>query len=512
MTLQPDTLAVTVVTIPLEPLPTILDPIVTSVTRDERSLSEVAAAVSVADTSAIGRGRTVGLHETLRMMPGVQVASRYGADDVKIGIRGSAARAGLAVRGVAVLLDGIPLTEPDGVARLDLLELAAARQVEVVRGPASALYAGSPSGLVNVVSRSGRDSRGVAARALAGPFGFRKIDGHGGDVFAGGRGSWFSAASYTSGDGYRAHSDGDIVRGQVAFDYVAAPGTRVAVQANGSRLDTRLPGAQNQPEFDVDPDAVSAAAETFGFGRGDNRYRAGARLERVVGSGIASGYFFYGGRTLDFPITGTIVDLNLHRVQVGARLRGDRVGGLPLDATVGLDYDNIFGLDHRWENDGGDPDGLLDYGHLAVPNLGAYSQIEWQAARAARVTLGLRYDQVTYRFESFIPDSSADRERAFDQLSPRLSAVWGLGSATSLYASAARGFEVPAIGEISAGPSAPLSQSLHPKSLWNFEVGARRIVGGRVLIDGSVFYADVRGEFVPRKQRQERTGERQPLT
>ena len=30
-------------------------------------------------------------------------------------------------RGVAVLLDGIPLTEPDGAARLDLIELAAAR-------------------------------------------------------------------------------------------------------------------------------------------------------------------------------------------------------------------------------------------------------------------------------------------------------------------------------------------------------------------------------------------------
>ena len=268
VTLQPDTLAVAVVTIPLEPLPTILDPIVTSVTRDERSLSELAAAVSVADTSAIGRHRTVGLHETLRMMPGVQVASRYGADDVRIGIRGSAARAGLAVRGVAVLLDGIPLTEPDGVARLDLLELAASRQVEVVRGPASALYAGSPSGLVNVVSRSGRDSRGVSARALAGPFGFRKYDGHVGDVFASGRGSWFSSASYTSGDGYRVHSDGDILRGQVAFDYVVAPGTRVAIQAHGSRLDTRLPGAQSQPEFDADPDGVSP-------GRRGVRFRAG---------------------------------------------------------------------------------------------------------------------------------------------------------------------------------------------------------------------------------------------
>ena len=351
--LQVDALAATEVTIPLEPVPTILDPIVTSATRDARSLSEVAAAVSVADTSAIRRGRTVGLDEVLRMMPGVEAASRYGTDEVNIGIRGSAARARQAVRGVAVLLDGIPLSEPDGVARLDLIELAASRQVEVVRGPVSALYAGSPSGVVNVVSRTGRDSRGISVRALGGASGFQKYDGHLGGVFEGGRGSGFAAASYTSADGYRAHSDGDILRGQVAFDYVAAPGTRVAIQANGSRLDSRLPGSQTQLQFDADPAGAAPAALTFGFGRGDNRYRGGARLEQVVGNGLASGYFFYGGSTLDFPIPTEIVDLNLDRVQGGARLRADRVAGAPLDATIGFDYDNVFGTDRRWENDGG---------------------------------------------------------------------------------------------------------------------------------------------------------------
>ncbi len=148
-------------------------------------------------------------------MPGVQAASQYGTDQVSIGIRGSAARGAFALRGIAVLLDGIPLTESDGRSRLDLIELAASRQVEVVRGPASALYAGSPGGVVNVVSRSGRDSRGISARALGGAFGFRKYDGHAGGVFAGGRGSALAAASYTTADGYRAHSTGSTYAGPV---------------------------------------------------------------------------------------------------------------------------------------------------------------------------------------------------------------------------------------------------------------------------------------------------------
>jgi iron complex outermembrane receptor protein len=497
--LQVDTLAVTEVEIPLEPVATKLDPIVTSATRDARSLSEVAAAVSVADTSAIYRDRTVGLHETLRMMPGVQVASRYGGmEDVKIGIRGSGSRPGQAVRGVAVLLDGIPLTESDGVARLDLIELAAARQVEVVRGPVSALYAGSPSGVVNVVSRTGRDSRGISVRALRGAFGFQKYDGHAGGVVANGRGSAFAAASYTSAEGYRAHSDGDILRGQVAFDYVAAPGTRIAIQGNGSRLDSRLPGSQSQPQFDADPNGAAPAAVMFGFGRGDNRYRAGARLEQVVGNGIANAYFFWGGRTLDFPIPTSIVDLNLRRVQGGARFHADRVATSPLDATVGFDYDNVFGSDHRWANAGGGVRGsLLDDGYFSVPNLGAYSQVEWEAARSLGVTLGLRYDRVTYRFESYTAGKIPQKETAFDQVSPRLSTAWRPDAETSLYASVGRGFEVPAINELSGSPGDTLFLT-RPKSLWNYEVGARRVVGGRALLEGSLFYADVRGEFVPR--------------
>ncbi len=489
--------AITAVEIPLEPVAAILDPIVTSATRDARSVSEVAAAVSVADTSAIRRARTVGLHETLRMMPGVQVVSRYGGmEDVRIGIRGSASRASQAVRGVAVLLDGIPLTESDGVARLDLIELAASRQVEVVRGPVSALYAGSPNGVVNVLSRTGRDSRGISVRAMGGAFGLQKYDGRAGGVFASGRASGFAAGSYTSADGYRGHSDGDVVRAQVAFDYVASPGTRIAIQANGSRLDVRLPGSQNQPQFDANPDDAAPTAVTFGLGRGDNRWRAGARVEQVVGNGIASGHFFYGGRTLRFPTVMGIVDGNFHRIQGGARLRADRIARSPVDATIGLDYDNIFGRDQRWVNDSGVRGPMYDDGYFRVPNLGAYSQIEWRATRVAGVTLGVRYDRVTYRFESYA--SIAEQATTFDQLSPKLSAVWRLDSAMSLYTSVGRGLEVPAIGELSQNPAGQLSLSLRPKSLWNYEVGARRIVGDRALLEGSVFYADVRGEFVPR--------------
>jgi len=495
VTVEVKPVAATDVDIRLEAVLTIHDLTVTSEKRDPRSLSDVTGAVSVADTSAIRRGRTVGLNETLRMMPGVQAPSRYGTEDVNLGIRGSAARARQAVRGVTMLIDGIPLSEPDGVARPDLIDLAATKQVEVVRGPVSVLNAGSTGGVVNVVSRTGRDSPGVSASALGGAFGFRKYDGQAGGEFAGGKGSGFAAGSYTWGDGYRAHSDADIARGQLAFDYAAAPGTRLFVQANGSQLDSRLPGSLSQPQFDADPTAAAPSAVAFAVGRTDNRYRAGARLEQAVGSGTASGYFFYSWRNLHSPNAGEIVELNLERVQGGARVRSGPIAGQPLDATIGVDYDILYGTDKRWQNLGGAPGAVNDDGHYSVPNLGAYSQLQWRASRAVEATLGLRFDRVTYQYESKV--GIPRQETAFDQLSPRLSVGWSTDEATALHASVGQGFETPAINELSPSPGDSLSLSLHPKSLWNYEVGARHVVGGRVLLDGSVFYADVSGEFVP---------------
>ncbi len=492
---QVESLVVTEVDIRLEPVLTIHDLIATSQTRDPRSLGEVTGAVSVADTSAIRRGRTVGLNETLRMMPGVQAPSRYGTEDVNLGIRGSAARARQAVRGVTMLIDGIPLSEPDGVGRPDLIDLAATKQVEVVRGPVSVLNAGSTGGVVNVVSRTGHDSPGGTGSALGGGFGFRKYDAQAGGEFAGGKGSGFASGSYTWAEGYRAHSEADMVRGQTAFDYAAGPRTRLFVQASGSQLDSRLPGSLTQAQFDTDPNSAAPSAVAFGVGRSDNRYRAGARLEQAVGSGTASGYFFYSWRNLHSPNAGEIVELNLERVQGGARARSGPIAGQALHATIGLDYDILYGTDRRWQNLGGAPGAMNDDGHYSVPNLGAYSQLQWRASRAVEATLGLRYDRVTYQYESKV--GIPRQETAFDQLSPRLSVGWSANEATALHASVGRGFETPAINELSPSPGDSLSLSLHPKSLWNYEVGARRVIAGRVLLDGSVFYADVNGEFVP---------------
>lgn len=159
-----------------------LNPVVTTATRDQRELRKLPVSMTVIDTNTINRTSTVSLTEALRTVPGVIAGNLFGGDDVRLSIRGSGARGGFGVRGVGLLLDGVPITEPDGQTRLDQLDLGAARSIEIVRGPGSAMYGGAASGgVVNVITRSGRELQGVSLRVTGGGFGFdsvnlRKVD------------------------------------------------------------------------------------------------------------------------------------------------------------------------------------------------------------------------------------------------------------------------------------------------------------------------------------------------
>ncbi|HEX5635017.1 MAG TPA: TonB-dependent receptor plug domain-containing protein, partial [Gemmatimonadales bacterium] len=358
---------------------TTLDPVVVTATRDERSLADVAAAVSVADSQAIKSGRTAGLHEVMRYMPGVQATSRYGGDDVNLSIRGSGIRTTFGVRGVAVLMDGVPITEPDGLTRLDMIELSQARQVEVVRGPTSAVYGGVASGgAVNIISRSGAETRGATVRAQQGAFGFSKYDASLGGTFAGERGSALASGAYTWADGFRDFNENRMWRFNLRSDYRLLPQTRVGVEASSSSLDMNIPGALTQSEYDADPYQAAPVNVANQYARRDERYRVGTRIDQGLGAGgQATGYVFYGGRTIDHPIF-QVIDQNLHRVQAGGRVRTglDRGVDPRLELTAGLDYDNLYGTDRRYRNVGGERGAIVADGYVGLPNLGVYAQAE----------------------------------------------------------------------------------------------------------------------------------------
>lgn len=489
----------------LDAAATTLAPMVVTASRQEQSLADVPAAVSVADSTVIKSGRTAGLHEVLRYTPGVQATSRFGGDDVNLSIRGSGIRTTFGVRGVAVLLDGVPITEPDGLTRLDLIELGAAKQVEVVRGPASALYGGVASGgAINIISRSGAESRGAQLRVQRGGFGFEKYDGAWGGTFDRDRGSVYVAGAHTYSDGFRDLSGNRMTRFTLRSDYRPGRFTRLGLEASTSSLDMSIPGALNEAELDANPNQAAATNIANRYARRDERFRAGLKLDQGFlegGAAQASAYAFYGGRTIDHPIF-QVIDQRLHRVQLGGRVRVpvDRRDDPRVQVTAGADYDNLFGIDRRFQNVGGERGAVAADGYLGLPNLGVYAQAEARLSRGVSLTAGLRHDRVRYNLEYYGPQAPYVAERTFSQTSPRATLTWRAAPGINLYTSVSRGFEVPTSGELTASPDIeqPLNADLEPKSLWNYEAGVKALLGRTLFVDAALFRASVRGEIISR--------------
>jgi len=82
----------------------------------EQAVPEVPHPLSAVGAEAIQRGnRQVALDEALEGIPGVFVLNPHNfAQDTRIAIRGFGARADFGIRGIRLLVDGIPATSPDG--------------------------------------------------------------------------------------------------------------------------------------------------------------------------------------------------------------------------------------------------------------------------------------------------------------------------------------------------------------------------------------------------------------
>ena len=158
----------------------ILQPVEVRATRYVRPVLDVPYAVDVVDRDAIQLAEPgLSLEESVRSLPGIIVHNRNNVSQGdRISIRGLGSRASFGVRGVKLVLDGIPLTMADGQSQLNNLDLTSAGQIEVLRGPSSSLYGNAAGGVIQIRSEEASDRPfQVTPRFITGSHGFRRIQG-----------------------------------------------------------------------------------------------------------------------------------------------------------------------------------------------------------------------------------------------------------------------------------------------------------------------------------------------
>ncbi|MGC3960520.1 MAG: TonB-dependent receptor [Verrucomicrobiota bacterium] len=143
---------------------------VTSVSKKEQKLGNAAAAISVLSNDDLRRSGATSIPEALRSVPGLNV-SAFNSSQWAISSRGFN---GIYANKLLVLVDGRAVYTPvfAGVYwDLQQSMLADLDRIEVIRGPGAAVWgANAVNGVINVVSRSARETLGGYTYAGGGDF------------------------------------------------------------------------------------------------------------------------------------------------------------------------------------------------------------------------------------------------------------------------------------------------------------------------------------------------------
>jgi iron complex outermembrane receptor protein len=439
-------------------------------------------------------GRGYGLDEALNRIPGVLVQSRYGVSDVRLIIRGYGARgagdrsnAGTS-RGIRVILDGFPETEPDGRTSFDGIDLGATSGIEVIRSNATTLFGNAAGGVVNISTLPEFERAFGEAEVAMGGFGFQRYLARLGSTLGDDGARVAGTLVHTVSDGWRAHSDAERTLFNAGISAPLSPATTLSVYAVGTSNRFRIPGPLTQAEVDADPSQANATYASRDERRHNRVGRLGVTVEHDFAGGRAgtlavSGYV--NPKFLQRSERGTFRDFTRYHVGGNATYRastalGSRARGGIL-AGVDEAYQDGAILFYSLTEAGTRGTTLRDNKREGANNLGGFLQGELGLGERWSFTLGGRYDRVTYYSQSFI-NPRLDDTRAFAKVTPRAAINFRLSPSHSFYANVGGGVEVPAGNETDPASTfgqdtvTSLNPLLDPIVSRSYEIGTKQIV------------------------------------
>ena len=499
----------------------VLKPVTVTATRQATSLFAVPLAVTQVKKADWFGTTGYGLDQALSLVPGVVAQSRYGNQDVRIAIRGYGARgagdrsnAGT-TRGIRVLLDGFPETEPDGRTSLDGVDLAAAHSVEVVRSNASAVWGNAAGGIVSISTLPSPTDPRVSFEPMAGSFGLQRYTAQG-SMLVGGSGMLGASFVHSDADGWRAHSPSTRSLFNVSMLAPVGDETNLGVYVVGSHNVFRIPGPLTAAQVDADPRQANATYLTRDERRDNRVVRLGLTLDHQASKKVGVSALLYANpKSLQRSERGTFRDFTRYHLGGSGTVRiatplGAGVRGALL---VGADYALQDGaiLFYSLTPQGTRGDTLRDNKAEGARNAGMFVTEELSFGTGDRwnLALGARYDDITYDYRNYI-NPSINEKKSFTGVTPKVGVTYRLTPTHSVYVSLGGGIEVPAgnetdpAGTFGQDTVTALNPLLEPIRSLTLEVGTKRlwVLGTtsfvrEVSYDVALYQTNVKNEIIP---------------
>jgi iron complex outermembrane recepter protein len=487
-----------------------LEDVVVSASRTEQKSFDAPGSIQSVSRDVIeSSGPQINISEALATVPGINVANRNNySQDLQISIRGFGSRAPFGVRGVRLLIDGIPQTLPDGQGQSSQFALTSADRIEVLKGPISLLYGNAAGGVVQVFTRSAGDTPEFSAAGYVGSDDLYRSSLQ----YSEKRGPYGLVVDYAamSSDGFRDYSKARRDHFNGKLEHVTEHG-KTAFIANILKNDSQDPGSLDETAYLNNPYAAFADNKTHKLGKEFTQGLVGVVSTRQLTEGSSAMYrAYYGKRSLDNPLTSTIYS-RIHRDSYGlsAELNHRRtLGDTPISLNVGFDLDYVE--DHRTQktNSSGTPTGNLTRDEKNIAhNTDGFIQTQWFFNEHVTGIIGGRFSRVTLKVEDNYPvtlpanpDSSGSK--TYTGVSPVIGLTRHYSNSLNAYVQYGRGFETPTLNEVlyspPGGASANIFYSLiNPATSNQVELGFKWRPSPTTKVDGAVFAAKTKNDIVP---------------
>lgn len=471
-----------------------VDEVIVSGTRTPMKIIDIPYSVERVSNVDYKYDRKVALDDALEGIPGLFMQSRYGNHDVRISIRGFGSRSNSGIRGVRILQDGIPESEPDGQTRIESIDFQNVGSIEIVKGNASSLYTNAPGGVINFVSDLEFPRSHVTQFNVFGSFGLHSNGFKA--AYKSENTRFLTTYNYHSAQGYRPHSEDYWHILNSSFE------TRLSERAQLSMFNyyvsgmIRLPGSLTKAQFDADPLQANARDISRDTKRISKKGRVSARLNVGLDDDRRNEIEVTGYATMKyFERTARSYRIfNRHGIGASARfINKSKFGEHDNMFSFGGDLFFQAGPIEEYNNlNGRKGDNLNVLTDETITNTGFYAQNSFSIINdrfTALVTA--RYDNVGFKArDQLLAVRSA--ERSFNRVTPKIAFNYKFTPRIALYSSYGLGFDTPAGNELdnyplSSNTTILLNPDLRPQSSKNFEIGFKGALDESAYFRGATF-------------------------
>ncbi|MDQ3109547.1 MAG: TonB-dependent receptor [Bacteroidota bacterium] len=470
---------------------------------DKQPVLRVPASVTILDSAALNAYPGQSLVAPFNAVAGVRMEERSPMS-YRLSIRGSLLRSPFGIRNVKIYMDEFPLTDAGGNSYLNLIDLTAIHNVEVLKGPNGSIFGANSGGVVRLdVTPLPPDSFRISANAGTGSYGLwhehLKFEKQAGKHF------FTLSESVQRSDGYRENSAAQRICFQATENWKYTPRAEIRALFFYSDLGYGTPGGLTLQQWEMNPRASRPATATLPgawdqkAGVHNSTFYGGILHERKIGNHLRHVIALFGSHT-DFEnpfITNFETrSENTTGMRSWIEAKNDASKNFAWKADLGLETQKTFSAISNYQNLSGNRGTLQDKADVNIFQNFIFTRLALDLYHRVFIEGAVSLNSAQFSFSS---TTSASGFKSFvPQFMPRLAVSVLLTQSIAWRASAGKGYSPPTLAEIRSSDNI-INTDLQPETGWNYETGFRfREKEGRAQWDVCAFYYQLNQAIVRR--------------